>query len=511
MSDNSANNKRIAKNTLFMYIRMIVMMIVSLFTARVVFNALGQDNYGIYNIVGTVIVLFGFINNGLTSATRRYITADIATGNSNSQQNVFNLSLLAHGLIAIIVFILAETIGLYFVNYTLNIPSDRMYAANVVYQMSVFTALWGVFQAPFQAAITAFERMNVFAYMSILEALLKLLVAYLVLICEGDKLIIYSVLTFVVSFISTFVTRFYCVKKFNICRFKKPHNKKLLKEMFGFMGWSLVGQFVVVLTTQGVSMLLNVFFSVAVNAAMGISNQITHIVTNFVNNFQVAFQPQITKQYVANEFESLNKLALRASRFSSYLVLIFMIPIIFQIKNFLGIWIGDYPEYTLEFCILTLICIFIDAISAPLWMIAFADKNIKKYQIIMAIIYAFNFISAWVVLNLEFPPYSVIIARCVVYSVAVIARLVLTKEKLASFSIEVWTKDCIFSSIKIVTIPVFVLYIFQMVNIDNCYIELVVNGGLALFLMISSIYIFGLKKEEKQFVSDKLSSILRKR
>lgn len=511
MSDSTSNNKRIAKNTLYMYFRMIVVMIVSLFTTRIVFKALGIDDYGLYDVVGSIIVLFGFINKGLTTATRRYITAEIANGDKDSQQNVFNLSLCAHGLIAIIIFILAETAGLYLVNYTLNIPEDRLVAANVVYQMTVLTAIWNVFQAPFQAAITAFERMNIYAYLSILDVVLKLVVAYIISIYSGDKLIIYSILIFASVFITTFVTRLYCIKKFNICRFKRPHNRVLLKEMFGYMGWSLMGQFVVVLTSQGVSMLVNMFFTVAANAAMGISNQITNVVNQFVTNFQVAFQPQITKQYVTNEFESLNKLALRASRFSSYLVLIFMIPIIFQIRNFLGIWLGEFPEYAVEFCFFTLVCIFIDAISAPLWMIAFADKNIRRYQIIMAVIYSFNFIGAWVVLSLGFPPYSVIIVRCIVYSVAVLGRLLLVKDKMNSFSIKQWCYDCILRSLMIVAPPVVIMHFFTKLQFTNSYVELVCVSGTTFLLMVLSIFLIGLKKEEKQLVLEKIITKIHKK
>lgn len=504
MTGSISNNKRIAKNTLYMYFRMIVVMIVSLFTTRIVFNALGVDNYGIYNVVGTIIVLFNFINSGLTTATRRYITAEIAQGNEESRQNIFNLSLCAHGLIGLIILILAETIGLYLVNFTLNIPPERMFAANIVYQLSVLSALWGVFQAPYQAAITAFERMNIYAYLSIFEVILKLVFAYVVYIAAGDKLVVYAILVFFQIFISTLLIRLYCVRHFTICRFKKPHNRALLKEMFGYMGWSLIGQFVVVLTSQGVSMLVNVFFTVAANAAMGISNQITGVVTQFTSNFQVAFQPQITKQYVTKEFESLNTLAMRASRFSSYLVLIFMIPIIFQIRNFLSIWLSDFPEYAVEFCLFTLICIFIEAISAPLWMIAFADKNIRKYQIIMAVIYSFNFIGAWAVLALGFPPYSVIIVRCVVYSIAVFGRLLLVKEKLKSFSIKQWSYDCILRTIMIVTPPIVIMQFLTKIQITNSYIELIYISGTAFLLILLSIYVIGLKADERQMVKDKI-------
>lgn len=506
MSDSISNNKRIAKNTLYMYIRMIVVMIVSLFTTRIVFNALGVDDYGLYNVVGAIIVLFGFINSGLTTATRRYITTEIAKGNEDSQQEVFNLSIIAHGIIGFIILFLAETLGLYFVNFTLNISPDRMLAANVVYQISVLTTIWNVFQAPFQAAITAYERMNIYAYLSIFDVVLKLIVAYIVFIYSGDKLIVYSILICFSVLLTTSVTRIYCKKAFPICRFRRPHNKSKLKEMFNYTGWSLLGQFVVVLTSQGVSMLVNIFFSVTANAAMGISNQITGVVSQFTSNFQIAFQPQITKQYVAKDYKSLNTLALRSSRFSSYLVLIFMIPLAFQVKNFLTIWLGEYPDYAVEFCLLTLLCIFLDALSAPLWMIAFADKNIRRYQIIMAIIYSFNFIGAWLVLKLGFPPYSVIIARCVVYAFALFVRLLLIKEKLSNFSLIEWSSDCLMNTLKIIALPVTILYLITInIQISNQYIELIYITGLAIILMISSIYLFGLKDEEKYLLRRSVS------
>lgn len=500
MAEATSNNKRIAKNTLYMYFRMIVVMIVSLFTTRIVFNALGVDNYGIYNVVGTIIVLFNFINSGLTTATRRYITAEIAQGNEDSQKNVFNLSLCAHGLIGLIILILAETIGLYLVNFTLNIPSERMFAANIVYQLSVLSALWGVFQAPFQAAITAFERMKIYAYLSIFEVILKLVFAYIVYITSGDKLVVYAILVFLQVFISTFLTRLYCVRHFKICRFKKPHNRALLKEMFGYMGWSLIGQFVVVLTSQGVSMLVNVFSSVAANAAIGISNQITGVVTQFTSNFQVAFQPQITKQYVTKEFESLNNLALRSSRFSSYLVLVFMVPIAFQIENFLGLWLGDYPEFATQFCIFTLLSVFIDAMSAPLWMIAMAENHIKKYQIIISIVYSFNFIGAWCVLKLGFPPYSVIIVRCFVYFVAFFTRLFLIRERIPHFSISKWILNNILGTLKIIIIPMSVLIILSKIHFYNVYFEMFAMAGSAFLLMVVAIFVLGLDKEERKLI-----------
>ena len=489
---------------------MLVTMVVSLYTTRIVFRALGVDNFGIYNIVGSVIVFFTFINSGLTTATRRYITAELAKGDAESQRNVFSLAVWAHILISVIVLVLAETIGLWAVNDLLNIPEDRMFAANVVYQLSVFSAILSVMQAPFTAAITANERMNIYAYLSIFDVVLKLAVAYIVMVVAGDKLIIYGTCIFVVGFLNIAINRVYCYKVFPMCKYMRPHNKPLLKEMFGYMGWNLTGQGVVVLTNQGVTLLVNIFFSVVANAAMGLSNQITNIVNGFVTNFQVAFHPQITKLYVSGSHEDLIGLANRCSRISSYLVLMFIIPIFFQIHNFLTLWLGDYPEYTVEFCIFTLVAIFIDSVSAPLWMILAADTNIKKYQIVLTSIYSLNFICAYIVLKMGFAPYSVIIVRAVVFIIACLARLSLVKEKLSAFSLIDWLVSVLWNSVKVLFIPAICIFTMSRFHISNMIVELIVYSGLSFASMCASIYLLGLHKNERAMINGKIQSIIKK-
>ena len=505
------DNKRIAKNTLYMYLRMLVTLVVSLFTTRINFQALGIDNFGIYNVVGSVIVFFAFINSGLTTATRRYITAELAQGDEESQRNVFNLAIWAHIFIAVIIVVLGETVGLCAVNNLLNIPDNRMMAANVVYQLSIFTAVLNIMQAPYTAAITANERMNIYAYISIFEIFAKLGVAYGVMLIAGDKLIIYGVLLTIASALVILINRIYCHRVFPMCRFKKPHNRKLLKEMFGYMGWNLTGQGAIVLTNQGVSVLVNMFFNVAANAAMGVSNQITGIVTYFVSNFQVAFHPQITKLYVSKNYSDLIGLANRCSRISSYLVLIFVVPICFQISNFLSLWLGDYPEYAVEFCVLTLIAIFIDSMSAPLWMILASDTNIRKYQIVLSSIYSLNFIGAYIVLKLGFAPYSVIIVRIMVFVIAVIARLLLVKEKLLSFSLPKWLVSIVWNSIKILIIPVACILIMKQFPIQNMILELFIYGGFSFLTVFLSIYLIGLTKYERSIINNKVLSFVHKR
>ncbi len=500
------DNRRIAKNTLYMYLRMLVTMLVGLFTARIVFQALGIDNYGIYNIVGGIIVFFTFINSGLTTATRRYITAEIAQGNEDSQCNVFNLAIIAHILIALIILVLGETLGLWVVNNILNLPEDRLLAANIVYQLSLFTAALNVMQSPYTATITAYEKMNIYAYISIFEIFAKLCVAFGVLFLLGDKLIIYGVLVAASMILVMFIYGIYCHRNFSICRFQRPHNRRLLKDMFSYMGWNLAGQGMVVMTNQGVSVLVNMFFTVAANAAMGVSNQITRIVTQFVSSFQVAFHPQITKLYVTNDFIELNKLANRCSRISSYLVLILIIPICFQVKNFLILWLGDYPDYAVEFCIFTLIAILIDSMSAPLWMILSADKDVKKYQIVISTIYSLNFISAWIFLLIGFPPYSVMIARVVVYCIAVFARLRLVKEHILSFDINRWFIIVFLKTISVAIIPVSIGFASKFIEINNLYIELFFKSGIIFVFTCLSIILWGLDDTEKKYLLNKFSN-----
>lgn len=502
------NNIRIAKNTLYMYLRMLVTLIVSLFTTRIVYKTLGVDNFGIYNIVASVIVFFTFLNNGLVNATRRYFTAELANGTKESQQKVFNLSLVSHFIVALIILIVGETIGLWAVNYLLNIPEDRMMAANVLFQASLICAMVQVMQAPYTAAITSHERMSVYAYFCIFDVVFKLLIVFLLLYIPGDSLIVYGFLLLLVSICNLLIYSVYCNKHFAECRFKKPHDLSLLKEMFKFMGWNLVGQGSVILTNQGVTVLVNLFFSVAANAAMGVSNQITHIVTNFVTNFQTAFNPQITKQYVKREFDEMQLLAVRCSRFSVYLVLVFTIPIICQIRNFLSIWLGDYPEYAIEFCIYTLIGICIDSVSAPLWMILGSDKDIKKYQITISIIYAFNFIGGYFLLLLGLPPYSVIFARIAVYIVSLFARLFLVREKVPSFPYKDWLAAITIGSLKVLLIPVVTLFLLQKLEISNQYVELFVKAGISLISVVISIYAFGLTRRERLFINSKVKSVI---
>ena len=503
------NNKRIAKNTMYMYLRMLIILFVSLFTARIVFNTLGITDFGIYNVVGSIIVFFSFLNNGLSLSTRRYITAELSNGNDESQNKIFNLACIAHIYIALIVLVLAETVGIYIINSILSIPNERMFTANVVYQLSIISAIVGITMSPFNSAIIANEKMSVYAYLSIIDVVVKLIIIGGVILIPGDKLIVYAILILCGGLLNVFFNVWYCYRTFSMCKIVACKDKTGIKEMFCYMGWSLFGQGSVVLTNQGITLLLNTFCGVVANAAMGISNTITNIVSQFVNNFQIAFNPQITKYYVSGDKKDLYQLVTSTSRYSSYLVLLFLIPLLFETPNFLTVWLGEYPKYAVEFCIFTLFSIFIEAIGAPLWMIIGSDKDIKLYQIIVSAIFLINFIGSFISLSLGFPPFYVIIVRVFVSIILIIFRLHWCKRLLDDFPVSIWCKQVLLKTMTLFIASSILSYLVYNLNYRHILIELSLVSFWSMTVTAMTIYFGGLTSNEKQFLKTKILSKIR--
>ena len=300
----SENNKRIAKNTLMLYVKMGVMMLVQLYTSRVVLQTLGVDDFGIYNVVGGVVVLFSFLNAAMSSATQRFLNFELGKGDLVQVGRVFSMSLTVHFCIAGLVLLLAETVGLWFLNSELNIPAERMVAANWVYQFSVATTLLGILLVPYNATIIAHERMGFYAWTSIVKAVLLLVIVYFLSIGEVDKLILYAGLVFAVNALMQGVYIVYCRRAFSKTALYRPFfDRELFRRLISFSGWSLFGGVADMCNSQGINMVMNIFCGVAVNAAMGIANQVNAAVYQFVSNFQIAFNPQLVKSYAANERE----------------------------------------------------------------------------------------------------------------------------------------------------------------------------------------------------------------
>lgn len=483
-----------------------IMLIISLFTARLVYNVLGIDNYGIYNLVAGIVVFFTFINSGLSTATRRYITVDIADDNIEKGKHTFNICFVAHILIALLILLLAETIGLYILNNLLNIPKERFWASIIVYQLSVFTAIISIIQSPFMTIITAYERMDIYSYFTIFDVAFKLLIVYAIQFINSDKLVLYAFLLFMSGVTNLLIYGIYTYYTFPISHLKKVKDRFLLKDIFKFMSWSILGQSVAVANQQGVSVLVNIYYNVAVNAAIGVSNSIIAIIQNVISNFQTAFNPQIIKSFTLKEYDYLNRFIIRTSKLSSFLILLFSIPLSFEISNVLALWLGDFPQYAPEFCVLTLIVTFIDSISAPLWMLAYSQSDIRKYQIILSIVASLNFFIGWIILFVGCKPYSVMIVRICICIILLIVRLYYTKIFLPTFNLWSWIKEVCGRNVIIIIPSILITGLCSHLLVLPVFIHIVCTTIVSLIVIIPSIYYWGLKVEERVYIINLLKS-----
>ncbi len=507
MTDTSANNKRIAKNTLLLYIRMFLMMGITLYTSRVVLQMLGVDDFGIYNVVGGIIVLFSFINNAMVASTQRFLNFELGRGNVEEAQKVFAASLNIYLIIVVIFMLLAETLGLWFLNRYINIPPERTVAANWVYQASLVATALNFVRMPYNAAIIAYERMSFYAYTSIIEAALKLGIVFL-LYSFADKLIAYAWLVSVVALLILLMYVFFCRRVFVICRHHTfAYDKRRYTALVSFSGWSLFGSVANMGASQGVNILLNIFFGVFVNAAMGIANQVSGAIGLFVGNFQTAFNPQIVKSYASGEMERFINLILKASKYSYYLLFLIALPCFICCNEILQLWLGEVPLHAVSFCRLLIIFSLIDAIQGPLWMSAQATGKIKHYQLLMSCLILLNLPVTYVVLKL-FPIAELgLIIRVSINIITAVVRVVYLK-LLFPFPVIRYVKEtvgtCIVVSVMSVLFP---WLIYQ--NTDGLS-QLCLTISASLVCTLVFIYIIGLSCSERQIVLNIIRRIFNK-
>lgn len=420
----SSDNRRIAKNTLALYVRMGVTMLVSLFTSRVVLQTLGVEDFGIYNVVGGVVVLFSFLNAAMSSATQRFLNFELGRGNVAQVGRVFSMSMSVHFAIAGAVLLLAETLGLWFLNAQLNIPAERMAAANWVYQFSVASTLLGIMLVPYNATIIAYERLTFYAWASIATTFLRLGIVYLLVIGNADKLVLYAALTFAVGVLMQVVHVAYCRRAFPRTAIYRPfRDKKLFRELVSFSGWSLFGGVANMANSQGINMVMNIFCGVGVNAAMGIANQVNAAVYQFVGNFQTAFNPQIVKLYSAGERDAFIRLIFRTSKFSYYMMFFLAFPLMLNADFVLSVWLGNVPEYAADFARWTLAFMLVEALSGPLWMSVQATGKIRNYQMIVSAFIFTNLPLCVLLLWCGFSPVWVLACRAGINALTLIWRV----------------------------------------------------------------------------------------
>lgn len=508
MADAIGNNKRIAQNTFFLYLRMLFTMVVSLYTSRIVLSTLGIEDFGIYNVVGGIVAMFGFINGSMTTSTQRYITFALGKKDENHLSDVFCTSLIIHGFISIIVVILGETIGLWFLCNKMQIPVERMEAALWVYQCSIGTSIVLILSIPYNAVIIAYERMSAFAYISIFEVITKLLVVYLLFFISSDKLILYSILILTVQILIRLCYSWYCRKVFAITEFKWIWDIKLLKEMTGLAGWSMFGNLAYISFTQGINILLNIFFGPTINAARAISVQIQNTVNQLSFNFQMALNPQITKSYASGNMEYMHSLVLRSSKFTYYLLLILSLPLFIETDAILRIWLNNFPSNTVVFVRLMLGVTILDAMANPLIVSATATGRIKYYQLVLGGILLTILPISYVVLKMGASPSAVFIVHLGVCICSFVVRLLFLKYMI-NLSLNIYFKEVCFR-ILCVTVPggLFLILIYNIV--PHSILGCIILYFTSMLVFVSLICYWGLDDMEKQFVLRKIKENIQK-
>lgn len=501
MSETSqVTNKRIAKNTLLLYLRMLFLMLISLYTSRIILNALGVEDYGIYNVVGGVVSMFSIITASFSASVSRFMTFSLGKKNFERLSKVFSSSVIIQTIIAIFIIIIIELVGIWFLNNKLSIPEERLEAANWVMHCSILIFAVNLVTVPFNASIIAHEKMDIFAIISVFEGFLKLGMAFLVRVATTDKLVLYACLLLVISLVTFFLYSIYCRIKFPECKFHFIIEKPLLKEMTGFAGWTMLGNGAYMFNTQGVNIIINIFYGVTLNAARGVATQVESAVTQFVNSFMTALNPQITKSYAEGNINYMHALVCRGAKFSFFLMLFFAVPICIETEQILTIWLIIVPDYAIPFVRLTFVASMCTVLGNTLVTSQLATGKIKKYQIVVTLVGLWVFPLTWFAFYLGASPVWAYIIYSSIYFVLIFVRIYLVKDliylKWSRFIRDVLIK-CLIVTLASLFLPMLIYHV-QSPSISRL-IEILITGFLSTAI---SIYILGLEKNERFFIND---------
>ena len=508
MPDNSSNNKRIAKNTLLLYVRTLFIMLVTLYTSRVVLNTLGVSDYGIYNVVGGVVAMFGFINDSMSSATQRYITFALGKGDIADLRKIFSTALQIHVLIAALIVVLGETVGLWFMYTQMQIPADRMNAAFWVLQCSIVSSVVMIISVPYNADIIAHERMSAFAYISIIEAVLRLAIVYLLLAFSYDKLILYAFLTLAVQLLIRFCYSSYCNKHFPESKYRHVWDKFLFKEMTGFAGWGMFSSLSGILSGQGLNMLLNVFFGPVVNAARAVAVQVQNAILQFIGNFQMAINPQITKTYANGEMEDMHKLMFRSARFTFYLLFVVSLPVLFETNFILTVWLKTVPENTVIFLRIMICVSLLYPLSNPLIIANQATGQVRNFQFVSGLILLFILPVSYICLSFGLPAYSVFVVHFIMEFTTLFYRLRLLRSSINIRFID-YFKNVFFRVVLVVAISIIIpIAIYNYMG--NTIIRFFLICIICILSVGLSAYTVGLSHNERLFIKSKAIYIFNK-
>ena len=504
----SENTKRIAKNTAMLYVRMLFIMAVGLYTSRVVLNALGVEDFGIYNVVGGVVSMLAFFNSSMATSTQRFLNYEMGRCNDDTLREVFVSSVNAHYLIGLVSVLILETLGLWFVYHKLNIPSEQMEAAIWVYHCSVASFFVTIVSTPYNAAIIANEKMDIYAYLSILEAILKLLIVYLLVVIPFNKLKLYGLLLLGVTLIMRLLYSWYCAKHFVECKYRWRWNWLLMKQMFSFSGWMIFGCISDMLSKQGVNMLINIFFGPVFNAARAIAVQVQSAVNSFVANFMTAVRPQIVKSYSAGDYDYMYKLVFSSSKLSFYLLFVLTMPVLLHTDYLLSLWLKQVPESCVVFTQLVLIELLIRSAYTPIAQVNQASGRIRNYQLAISIIFLLEFALTYAAYKAGLPVYATFVISIVLAVIGLWVRVAILK------------KDNDFPAkryllkVMLPLVPVAVLSILIPLGIRYylpfSFCTFVLNCIVGLVCTFTVVWFLGLDKQEQQFVNTKLKMLYSK-
>lgn len=503
------NSKLVAKNTAFLYFRTMVVMAISIYTSRIILNALGVDDYGVYNVIGGFVAMFSILSASLVNASQRFISFEM--GKEHPQmKRLFCGTVTIHLLLAIAVLIVFETFGLWFLNAKLNICPERIPAANWVFQCSVLTFCINLISVPYNASIIAHERMSIFAYISIYEAIAKLVIVYLLNVIGYDKLIVYAFMMLSIAVSLRLIYGIYCSRHFEECKYRFVIDKPLFKEMLGFTGWNFIGSTAGILMSQGINILINIFFGVALNAARGLAEQANQAINTFVNNFMTAINPQITKSYAAGDYEYMNKLMARGAKYAALLFWFIALVFFIEADIILEIWLVEVPLYAPIFLRLTILCSVFQALSSTLYIGMLATGNIKKYQIVMGSIYMGSFILCYVLFKLGLGPEFGYISTLIALLIALFVRLQLIREIVSEFSVKAFFNQAILKSTFVILLSTGVVYLIKhFLVFSNQYTELAIVLLLSMFSVSVISLLIALSKSEKDMLQTQLVKIIK--
>lgn len=502
-------SNRIAKNTMTLYLRMILLLLISLYTSRVVLAALGESDFGTYNVVGGVVAVLGFLMGTLNTASSRFITVALGTSDAQEMRKTFSNVFMVNVILLSIVIVLAETIGLWFLLNKLNIPEGRMTAAFWVYQFSVITVIISFIQVSFTATVIAHERMDIFAYISLFDGFARLGISLLIGITKTDRLIFYGFCLLLIQVIDFVVYWYYCHVKFDECKISLQIDKSTFRKILSFISWSAYGSFVSIGITEGLNIVINLFFGITVNAARAVAVQVQGAVAHFTTNFQTAINPQLIKSTSQKDFVSACSLFLASSKFSFFLLCIVGIPIIIEAQYILSLWLIDVPDYACSFCQIMIVISIWGCLANPLRVVNQAEGNIKKFQLYECTILLLIIPVAYCSLKIWAVPILVFVVHFVFDNVAQIVRLLIVLPKI-ELSLGTY-----FKNVYLRLLPIFIFPFIPGVLINN-YIEigmprLVLNFFVVEIVLFVGIWYFGMKENERELLKGLMAKIIKRR